>query len=288
MNALATRLQAPLLALAVLALAPSGAVAAAADRTMRFEPIGVYLLEVDGKIVEGAKMYHSSEAAAVLVMAPQLPYPIAVVPRNKTVQKLDPAELAAEARGALAWTPSGQQTAIATFDLVEEKPVFQLQGKKVRFLDKPPLLGTRSIDEIVAYDPSYGYRKETAQVSTVYLDVLEKWPQDVVVKIFFSTQCQVCRELLPNILSTVEKLEDSKIDFEFYGMPLPASGDPLAKELQISDFPTGIVYQDGKEMGRATGHSWRMPAMAIHNALLGIAVDPEALRVDPGAVKPRS
>jgi thiol-disulfide isomerase/thioredoxin len=287
MNALATRLRTSLLLALVLLGGVTGA-AAGADGTMRFEPIGVYLLEIDGKVVEGAKMFHSAQAAAVLVMTPQIPYPFAVVPRTKTVQKLNAAELQAEPRGSMAWTPSGQQTAIATFDLVQEKPVFQIEGKKVRFVDKPPLLGTRSVDEIVAYDPSYAYRKGTAPVSTVYMDVLEKWPEDVLVKIFFSTQCQVCRELLPNILNVVETLDDSKIRFEFYGMPLPATGDPLAKELQISDFPTGIVYQDGKEKGRATGHSWRMPAMAIHNALLGIAVDPEALRVDPGTVKPRS
>src|SRR5687767_8157530 len=81
--------------------------AAGAEDTMRFEPIGVYLLELDGKVVEGVKMFHSSQAAAVLVVAPQLPYPIAVVPRNKTVQKLNTADLKTEPLGSMVWTPQG-------------------------------------------------------------------------------------------------------------------------------------------------------------------------------------
>ena len=72
-----------------------------------------------------------------------------------------------------------------------------------------------------------------------------------MVKIYFSTQCQVCRELLPGIFKTMERIKNPKFKFEFYGMPLPASKDPLAVELKITDFPTGILYVDGKEVGRA-------------------------------------
>jgi len=282
----ATRTVQAILLAALAALTP-GAVAAqpaagAPNKTMLFEPIGVYELEIDGKVVPKVKMFHSPEAQAVLVITPSLPYPIAAVPRNKTIQKLEPSQLVQDARGAMTWTPTGSQMAVATFDLVDSKPVFQLDGKKIRFLDKPPLLGPHTKAEIVAYDPSYAYREASANPPKVYLDKLEAWDEPVRVKIFFSTQCQVCRDLLPGVFKFISQIKNPKFKFEFYGMPLPASKDPLANELKITDFPTGILYgADGKEIGRAHGHSWRMPDLAIHNALLGITIDPEALRAQP-------
>src|SRR5688572_5640107 len=89
--------------------------AAAAEPTSRFEPIGSYDLEIDGKVIPKARMFHSSQAQALLVMAAELPYPIAVVPRNKTVQQLSPGDLAQEAVGSVAWTPAKPPVAVATF-----------------------------------------------------------------------------------------------------------------------------------------------------------------------------
>ena len=206
-----------------------------------------------------------------------------MVPRNKTIQRLEPAELKEEALGSIAWTPAGQPLAVATFDLVDGKPVFQLDGKKMRFIDKPPLLGPTTREEILAYDPSFAYRTATADPPTLYLDVINEWSQNVLIKIYFSTQCPECRELLPGIFKTIDRIKNPKIKFEFHGMPLPASKDPLGVELKITGFPTGILYVDGKEVARALGPSWRMPAMAIHNGLRGISINPDALRVPPGS-----
>jgi thiol-disulfide isomerase/thioredoxin len=278
MNAMRWLLATILLAVAA---APRGAVAQ--QQTMRFEPLGVFELEIEGKTIPKARLFNSKEAGALLVMAPELPFPIAVVPRNKTIQQLDPAELKEEALGSFAWTPAGKPTAVATFDLVDGKPVFQLDGKKMRLVDKPALLGPTTREGIVAYDPSFAYRTASADPPTLYLDVINDWSQNVLVKIYFSSQCPECRELLPGIFKTMDRITNPKVKFEFHGMPLPATKDPLAVELKISGFPTGIVFVDGKEVGRAFGPSWRMPAMAIHNALRGISINPDALRVPPGA-----
>ena len=265
------------LALLGAALLLAATASLAADATMLFEPIGVFDLELDGKVISSARIFHSSEAGAVLAMAPELPFPIAVVPRNKTVQRLDAADLRDQPLGSIVWTAEGRKDAVATFEMVDAKPVFELEGKKVRFIDRAPLLGSKTIEEIVAYDRAYAYQAAKVELSNVYLDVLQAWPDEVVVKVFFSTQCQVCRELMPNILKLEETLQNPKFRFEFHGMPLPATSDPLAAELQITTFPTAILYQEGKEVGRAIGHSWRIPTMALHNALRGIKVDTDKL-----------
>jgi hypothetical protein len=276
-----------LLNLLVLALTLGGLPAGAAEPTSRFEPIGDYELEIDGKVVPKSRFYHSKDAGALLVTAAELPYPIAVVPRNKTIQKLDTADLAPEAIGSIAWTPAKPPQAVGTFELVDNKPLFTLDGKKMRFVYKEPLLGPRTRDEIIAYDPSYAYRAATANPPTVYLDQVNEYPNDAVIKIFFSTQCDICRELLPVIFKFQDKITNRRLKFEFYGMPLPATRDPKAVELKITTFPTGIIYSsDGKEMGRAIGPSWRMPDMAINNSLRGITIDPNSVRVQPGSPQP--
>jgi hypothetical protein len=268
----------------VLAIAPVAVVAQ--SQTMRFEPLGVFDLEIEGKVIPKARMFNSVQAGALLVIAQELPYPIAVVPRNKTIQRLEPAQLEQETLGSYLWTPAGQPVAVATFDVVEGKPVFQLDGKTMRFIDKPPLLGPKTREEILAYDPSYAYRTASANPPTVYLDAINEETRDIVVKIFFSTQCKECRELLPGIFKTIDRITNPKIKFEFYGMPLPATKDPLGVELKITGFPTGILYVGGKETGRASGPSWRMPDMAIHNAMKGIALDPDTIRARPGEQQP--
>jgi hypothetical protein len=275
-----------LLASLVLVLAILPAATAAQSQTMRFEPLGVFDLEIDGKVISKARIFNSTQAGALLVVAPELPYPIAVVPRNKTVKRLEPAELKEETLGSYVWTPAGEPVVVATFDLVAGKPDFLLEGKKMRLVDKAPLLGPKTRAEILAYDPSYAYRTATADPPTVYLGALNEWKQDVLVKIYFSTQCNECREMLPGIFKTIDRIKNPKIKFEFYGMRLPAAKDPLGVELKITGFPTGILYSDGKEIGRASGPSWRMPDMAIHNALRGIAINPDSIRVKPGDVPP--
>jgi hypothetical protein len=277
-----------LLALLALAVTLATWPAWAAEPTSRFEPIGDYDFEIDGKIIPKMRMYYSKEAAALLVTAAELSYPIAVVPRNKTIQKLNPADLRQEAAGSLAWTPAKPPEAVGTFELVEDKPVFTLEGKKMRFLNRKPLLGPQTREDILEYDPSYAYRAASANPPTVYLPQVNQWPTNAVIRLYFSTQCDVCRELLPGIFKFQEKVTNPKIKWEFYGMPTPASKDPKAVELKITTFPTGIFYAaDGKEIGRAVGHSWRMPDLAINNALLGITVDPNSLRV-PESSKPSS
>lgn len=262
---------------ALLALLPAAAsYAAEGAATMRFLPIGVFLFELDGEVLEDAEIYHSPEAAAILVMAPELPHPIAVVPRNQTVQRLAAADLHKEG-GVVTWSSKGEKTAIGEYRLVDNKPRFDLAGKEARFLDKPPLLGPTSIEDIVEYDASYRYRADQYEPQPVYMGELEKLSSDVLVKVYFSTQCKVCQELLPHMIKVIEELDNPNFSFEFFGLPLPATGHPVAEEMNVKGFPTGIVFIDGREVGRAEGHRWRFPSMALHHIIRGISVDPEEL-----------
>jgi hypothetical protein len=53
------------------------------------------------------------------------------------------------------------------------------------------------------------------------------------------------------------------VRFEYYGLPRRITEDAEARAMNISGVPTGIVYRDGREVGRISGNSWRTPEQAI-------------------------
>ena len=57
------------------------------------------------------------------------------------------------------------------------------------------------------------------------------------------------------------------VHFDYYGVP-DTFKDPLMKEKGVDGVPTGIVYVDGKEVGRIIGGQWKIPELAIKNTLL--------------------
>ena len=70
------------------------------------------------------------------------------------------------------------------------------------------------------------------------------------------------------IMAVADRLEGSKITFDFYGLPPGISGDPEAGRMGIQAVPTGVVFIDGKEAGRISGNGWRVPELAINNLLV--------------------
>lgn len=277
-----------LLALAILLLPLTQfPLQAQADQTPRFEPLGLFLFELDGKVLPDAEIYYSGQVGAVLVLTPELPYPIAVVQRNQTLQRLVPSELIKDPAGFIAWSLPATKTAIGEIRLLEDNlPAFSVEGKEARFRTKPPLLGPATLEDIVRYDPSYAYRARPYQPEPGYMSALEEVDTDTLVKIYFSTDCDVCRELLPNIIKVAQELDNPNLRIEFFGLPLKASEHPVGREMNITTFPTGIIYSDGVEVGRAQGHGWRFPSMAIHHGLSGIKVDVEKLLERPSAPPP--
>ena len=63
-----------------------------------------------------------------------------------------------------------------------------------------------------------------------------------------------------------EDLEGSNIRFEYYGLE-PGYQEEEAKRMEIAAVPTGVIYVDGKEVGRAAGQSWRFPSLKILRAV---------------------
>jgi thiol-disulfide isomerase/thioredoxin len=68
-------------------------------------------------------------------------------------------------------------------------------------------------------------------------------------------------------MNVAEQLKGSKINIDFYGLPHDIHEDAQAESMGISGVPTGVVFVDGKEVDRISGNGWKIPELAINNAL---------------------
>ncbi|NJL30113.1 MAG: thioredoxin family protein [Thermoanaerobaculia bacterium] len=93
--------------------------------------------------------------------------------------------------------------------------------------------------------------------------------RDVKVRVYFGSWCPFCKDHVPLLLRVVEELKGSKIRFEFYGLPRPFSGDAEATRDKVNGVPTGIVYVDGKEVGRLSTRGWQVPEVTLTELLRG-------------------
>ena len=233
-----------------------------------FRQIGQYALEVDGKPAPDAAFFHSLASGSILIRTSQVPGFLELQPRGRVIQTYAAEAFHTNTNGTLDKLPSAKALDSTAFQLVDQLPQFEAGGHRLVVREKPPLLGPQTAQGILAHDPTYGLRAKLYQPQPDYVGMLEQVTEPVRVKVFFATWCNVCTELMPNVLRVEQELADSNIRFEYYGIPRNLD-DPEVKRHQITgNLPTGIVYVGDKEVQRIVGYSWRFPDMSLRNLVL--------------------
>ncbi len=69
--------------------------------------------------------------------------------------------------------------------------------------------------------------------------------------VFFGTWCGFCKRWLPRFLATLDAAANPDIQVRFIGVS-ETGGEPKAdiKQYRVTETPTFIVRQDGREIGR--------------------------------------
>ena len=124
-----------------------------------------------------------------------------------------------------------------------------------------------SLAGLAAYSADYRKGAEAYSGSTPIIQKLRGETRPVTVKVYFGSWCNFCKQMVPRIMHVAEQLKGSKINIDFYGLPHDIHSDRQAESLGISAVPTGVVYLEGKEVGRISGNGWKIPELAINNAL---------------------
>jgi thiol-disulfide isomerase/thioredoxin len=258
-------LAAALVVLTLLGAAP--ALQAQGARMNGFQRTGDYLLEVDGASSGEAKVYRSASAQAMLVVAPELAAPVLILPRQRSVQKVSLLKLDEKPDGSIDLLPNPVYAAEPPFQVVGSDVLFSVEGRNARLLPKPALIGFQQPAELTAHSPEYGQRAGYYEPSASVVEALRAQGKSVRVQIFFGTWCPACGQMVPRIMKVAEQTGGSKIDFQFYGLARQFSGDAEAKKYGIKSVPTGVIFVDGKEVGRLSGNDWASPETALRDLI---------------------
>ncbi len=258
---------APFLTIPLLLLAAATLYAQGNAGLNGFQRTGDYLLELDGQTADDAKVYRSQAAQAMLIVASELPSPVLIRPRLRSVEKVNLLKLDERPDGSIDLLPNPTYAAEPAFRVEGLDVVFTVEGRDVRLKPKPPLVGFQPPEEIFAHSPEYEQRAGFYQPTGAAVDWLRAQGRDVRVQIFFGTWCPACGQIVPSIIKIADETRGSKVQFAFYGLEREFSGDSEAKRLGIKSVPTGVVWVNGKEVGRLSGNDWRRPETALQKLL---------------------
>jgi len=256
--------------LAVVLLA-TGSVAAQTETP----PLSSFLLQDDYLVVIDAaedaegQVFFSQSARAYLVITPTLSSPVLMWPRSGNLEKVNLMKVDKQPNGSINLLPGAGTGTIGKFEATQATIRFEVDGHQLELKTRPSLLGLQDLAGMRAYSAEYVRTAEAYSPSQPILDQLRRQGRDVRVQIFFGTWCPHCKRMVPRMMKVDESLGESKIKIEYYGLPQGAAfeKDPEIQGKNITGVPTGIVYVDGKEVGRIGGNAWKVPELAIKDLI---------------------
>jgi thiol-disulfide isomerase/thioredoxin len=261
----------------VLALVAVASIAGAqggvpSDSVLRgFQPIGEYVLIVNGKPVAGD--IYQNQLPAILVMSSSLSSPMLLTPGANKVETVHIMKVAKQPDGSVDLLADAVLAPIGQFKLDGENVAFSYEGKKVSLNPKPPLVGRHGAQDLKTHNPMYLRTANTYKPNGAAIASLMKNAKPVTVRVYFGSWCPHCRQHVPLILKVEDQLKGSQVKFEYVGLKKPPEGwnDPEVKKLNVKGVPTGIVYSNGKEIGRIIGENWDAPEIQLNKIVAGQA-----------------
>jgi thiol-disulfide isomerase/thioredoxin len=260
--------------LVVLATAAAGQ-RMPADNVLRdFQRSGGYVLVINGKQVP-ADVYQSQRAAAILIVSSSFLSPVLLSPGLGVAQTVNLMKLNKKPDGSIDLLADAVLTTQGALDVQDEEVHFKADGISATLATTPPLLGLRRVDEVTAHNPEYLPRAATYAPNPQAVAVLKKEQRPVTLRIFYGSWCPHCREMVPHAIRLEQLLKGSRIHLEYYGLPPRFGSDPAAVKNNIKTVPTGIVYVNGKEIGRINNTAWTAPETTLVAILSGKAPPPD-------------
>lgn len=234
-----------------------------------FKRTGKYLLAVNGKPVPAAEIYLNETIPAYMIITPALTTPVLLTPGGgMAVEAVPMAKIVRQPDGTVALTADADPKPQGQFKVEGEKVVFTAGGRSASLAPNPPLLGMRNAPALKNHSPEYVVTARNYKPNGQALAALKKQATPVKVRVFFGSWCPHCREHLPFLMRVQDELgANSKIQFEYYGLPPRFTNDPEAKRYNVDGVPLGIVFVNGKEIGRIRGGNWSAPETALNNIL---------------------
>lgn len=233
-----------------------------------FEPVGTFALSVDGEAAPQAEIYQSERGRAILILSSDLESPLLVNLRSRRVEQVSFMSLAKRQDGSIDVLADARIQPVGGIEVQDDGVRFSAGGRQLTLASRESLTGPQTAGALTEYDPSYARGAEQYEPNSNLVEELKGHSRPVRVQVFFNSKCSACKQMVPRIIKLDRVLEDSAVEFDYYGAPDDYQ-DPELEAKGVSGVPTGIVYVGGEEVGRISGGEWRMPELAIKNVLNG-------------------
>lgn len=261
------------LAAVLLAAAALHAQGVPSDGVLRgFQPSGDYKLVIDGKTVS-AEIFQNDKIPAILILSSSLPSPVLLTPRQGSVETVHIMKVSKKPDGSVDLLADAVLAPIGQFQMAGENILFDYEKKRVSLNPKAPLTGLHKGAELKAHSPEYVRTAQGYTPNGPAIESLKKETRPVTVRVMFGSWCPHCRQHVPLILRVEDELKNSKsgVKFEYYGLPKPPEAwqVPEVKKLNVRGVPTGIVYLNGREIGRIEGRGWENPEVLLNKIVSG-------------------
>jgi thiol-disulfide isomerase/thioredoxin len=145
-----------------------------------------------------------------------------------------------------------------------ENLVLERDGTTLKMTASPPILGDKTLDEMLAAMPDYRRSAARYTPDAAALERLRRAKEPAEVLVFFGSWCAHCEQVIPRLVRVLQDARGAPLQVVFHGVPPPGGAkDPMADALGVRGLPTGIVRRDGKEVARLEGPEWNAPETAL-------------------------
>jgi thiol-disulfide isomerase/thioredoxin len=217
--------------------------------------------------VQGSTTYRSIEPPAAFLVEPS-PFgrPVLITTAPLAARLLDPKRISRDAADTevVRVDTGGWQDDFVSVRVEGPNLIFDRNGITMALKESPPLLGNRTLDELIEALPDY--RRDAARYTPdpAALDRLRRVKQPTELLVFFGSWCPHCAQAVPRLVRVLEDVRGAPITVTFRGVPHENSGrDSMTEDLRITGLPTAIVRRDDKEVGRMEGEQWAAPEKSL-------------------------
>ncbi len=232
-----------------------------------FFPIGDYVLEIGGNPAPETEFYLAEKIPAIMVQNGTLPDPVLLLPLSGTVQTVQNSVLTSQADGSIDLQGDTVKEQ-GKFQILASWIVFSIDGQEMTLKQRPWLLAVHDAEDMLNHNPEYVWRFKGYTPNKEIIEELKNQPVETKVRVYFGSWCNHCKKQIPLMIKVASELAGSHIHIDYYGLPQGFGRHPVAGPLKIKAVPTGIVYVDGREIGRVTGDQWKSPESSLKEILV--------------------
>jgi len=212
-------------------------------------------------VVPGSATYRSIDPPAAFLVQPS-PFgrPVFITTGPLAARLLDPKRISRDPidPDVIRVDTGGSQEDFLTVRLQGPNLSVERDGRTMTLKEGPPLLGDRTLDELIEALPEY--RRDAARYTpdAATVEKLRRVKEPTELLVFFGSWCPHCAQAVPRLVRVLQDVRGAPIAVTFHGVPHDG-GDPTMDDLRVTGLPTAIVRRDGKEVARMENEQWVAP-----------------------------